>query len=60
MMGMTSSHESMQTADTVFLKNSEDMQNISLSIKNSGKQKLNGEEKKSHLALLPIVNFENK
>lgn len=56
MMCMTSSHKSMQTADTVFLKNNEDMQNVSLSIKDSNR-KLNGEEKQTQTALPPIVQF---
>ena len=33
MMGMTSNHETMKTADTVFLKHAENNANIALSIK---------------------------
>jgi hypothetical protein len=62
MMCMTSSHESMQTADTVFLKNSKNMENISLSIKETESDgKLNGKEQKEKktFTLSPIVQFEN-
>lgn len=56
MMCMTSSHKSMRTADTVFLKNSKDMKNISLSVKDNDR-KLNG-ERKTFTALPPVVHFK--
>lgn len=55
-MCMTSSHASMQTADTVFLKNSEGRENVSLSIKGN-EPKLGSEEKRTCGALPPIVQF---
>lgn len=57
MMCMTSSHASMQTADTVFLKNSENLENISLSIK-ADDRKFYNREKRTRTALPPIVHFK--
>lgn len=56
MMCMTSSHASMKTADTVFLKNSENRQNISLSIKGDNRDLATP---RAYTVLEPIVTMKN-